>query len=339
MKNVEKAKDKKPYDPALPWKILALASLVGFFASLFLGGYFSPKSETKNLPSFTCAKNDVEKAMNFINEFLVRGGEKANLVNYSSENVCWITTEYRGNIIPVMLKSSDELVILNIINMSQAREMMEKQKVQAQQSMQEIKKTEKPEVKLFIMSFCPYGRVAAEAMIPVYRLLKDKANIEVHYVIYPSEWYKGREKDYCIGDYCSMHGIKETLEDVRELCIAKLYGWDKYWDYMEIQLKECSMQNIDTCWKSSAEKAGIEISKIESCVEANSTSYLEEEYKLNQKYSVRGSPTIIINDAVYRGERTPEAFKNAICNAFKETPEECNEELSTQTSKPAGSCG
>ena len=42
---------------------------------------------------------------------------------------------------------------------------------------QEITKTDKPNVELFVMSFCPYGVQAETAMKPVVDLLGDSADI------------------------------------------------------------------------------------------------------------------------------------------------------------------
>ncbi len=330
----EKAEEK---DPALFWKVLSIISLAGFFILFFQGYTFEKKGiEKKNLITYdSCSEASVKRAIKFINENLVKPGSKASLINYSSENVCWILTEYRGNKIPIILKNGSDLVLpYNVINLDEA----EKRIAERKRSFEEkVKKTSTPDVKLFIMSFCPYGRQAAKAMIPVYALLKNKANIEFRYVIYPKEWYKGREKEYCIGNYCSMHGINETREDVRELCIANLYGKDKLVEYLEEELQSCTMSNIDICSKEIMERIGIDSEKIEKCVGQNATAYLKEEYELNKKYGVTGSPTLLINEVRYTGQRTPEAFKNAICSAFIQPPKECEQTLPSSSASP-GTC-
>lgn len=333
-----KHEHKKKKDQIYLWKISTFVLLAAFLVSAYFAVIPAKTSEVKAIQmSQVCSAADVEKAIDFINQNFVRAGTRANVINYSSQEMCWITTEYQGNRIPIILKEGSVLVLpYNVIDIEETQKRLEEQRKQIEQ---QIEKTEKPEVKLFIMSFCPYGRQAAESMVNVYNLLKDKADINVHYVIYPSDYYKGREEDYCIDNYCSMHGIKELTEDVREMCIAKLYGWDMYWKYMAKQLKECNLDNINTCWMSVAQNVGVDTVKIEACVKANATAYLKEEYELNRQYGVSASPTIFINNVSYTGERTPEAFKQAICNAFVEAPEECSQELSQTTSTPSGSCG
>jgi hypothetical protein len=47
----------------------------------------------------------------------------------------------------------------------------------------EPEKTDKPEVKFFVMSFCPYGNQAEAGLAPVYQLLKDKVSWQPRYII------------------------------------------------------------------------------------------------------------------------------------------------------------
>ena len=56
--------------------------------------------------------------------------------------------------------------------------------------------------------------------------------------------------------------------------------------------------------------------------------------QLNEKYGVRGSPTLVINDTVVQVERSPEKIKETICNAFLNPPSECEKQLSTKISTP-----
>ena len=43
-------------------------------------------------------------------------------------------------------------------------------------------KSDKPELKFFVMSFCPYGNQIEDTLRPVFDLLKDKANLTPHYI-------------------------------------------------------------------------------------------------------------------------------------------------------------
>ncbi len=203
-----------------------------------------------------------------------------------------------------------------------------------------VNKTDKPVVKFFVMSFCPFGQQMEKVMKPVYDLLKGKVIFEPHYVIYSNY---GGYPSHCLDEeqkYCSMHGIQELHEDVRQLCIWKYYDSDTWWDYvMEIDSK-CSSSNVDECWEDIAKSKGIDVEKIKTCLENEALDLLANEVKLNQQYDVRGSPTVFINEEVYRGERTPDAFKEAVCARFIEPPDECSNEVNGEKVKAtSGSCG
>jgi glutaredoxin len=201
-------------------------------------------------------------------------------------------------------------------------------------------KSDKPNIKFFVMSFCPFGQQAENALRPVVELLGTTIDAEPHFVIYSG--YADGSEAYCMnnGTYCSMHGINELKEDVRQLCIWK-YEKEKWWKYNAYVNENCTLNTITTCWEEAAEAVGIEKSKIKDCEEKEALTLLAAETQLNEKYGVSGSPTVFINDILYNGARTPEAYKKAICAAFNVPPNACNKTITTTTSTtPAsGGCG
>jgi glutaredoxin len=203
----------------------------------------------------------------------------------------------------------------------------------------EYPKQDVPTVMLFTMSYCPYGNQAEDFVRPVYDLIGSKINIEPHYVIYnQSQGYEGA--DYCLdseNNYCSMHGIQELNQDVRELCTYK-YQKDKYWDFVMAANEKCDSSNVDTCWEQVAKDTGIDVEQIKSCQTNEATNLLSEEVRLNQEYSVTGSPTILINGKEYAGARTSDDFKNAVCSGFTTQPDECSQTLNTSEDAATGSC-
>jgi len=206
--------------------------------------------------------------------------------------------------------------------------------------LQNFNKTKVPTVYLFTMAYCPYGNQADDAMAPVANLIKDKALIEPHYVIYAN--YKGGGSDYCLdnGNYCSMHGIQELNEDVRELCIYK-YEKTKFWKFVLDVNKACTAQNVDTCWEAVALSNSIDTAKIKTCEQDEALLLLENEVKLNIKYSVRGSPTLIINDQLFTGARSAQGYLDGLCSAFTTKPAECNNKFTSTSTTPvaSGACG
>ncbi|HQG57993.1 MAG TPA: hypothetical protein PLX79_03400 [Candidatus Dojkabacteria bacterium] len=206
----------------------------------------------------------------------------------------------------------------------------------------EVQKTDTPSVYLFTMSYCPYGNIADEFTAPVYNLLKDRVNFEPHYVIYSgyasqmgADW-----SGYCTAEdenYCSMHGIQELNQDVRELCIWK-YDKDKYWDFVLDVNTACDYTNVDSCWTDVAKKYGIDTDQINKCQTEEKDSLLAKEVELNTQYNVAGSPHIVVNDAEYSGNRDAESFKQFVCSAFNNSPESCATVLDSAASTASGSC-
>lgn len=202
----------------------------------------------------------------------------------------------------------------------------------------EIPKKETVDVKLFTMSYCPYGNQAEEGLIPVIDLLKDtNFNITPHYIIYQN--YGDIELN-CIeeGKYCSMHGIGELNQDIREMCIFK-YEPENYWKYIAQVNTHCDYENIESCWEGVAKEVGIDTNQVKTCQKEEAIDLLDAEIAMSTEYGVEGSPTVFINDVLYEGSRSPEDYKKAICEGFKEDsrPEECDEVLSTETGAE-GSC-
>jgi glutaredoxin len=211
--------------------------------------------------------------------------------------------------------------------------------VQPEEQLADYPKQDTPEVLLFTMSYCPYGNQAEDVVKPVYDLLSNDVNIQPHYVIY-NEGYGYEGSEYCLDEgnqYCSMHGIQELNQGIRELCTFK-YQNDKFWDFVFAANEKCDSSNVDECWEQVAKDLGIDTEQIKTCQANESISILEKEVELNQQYQVTGSPTIIINGKNYEGNRTPEDLKKAICSSFNNEPGICSQELDSSGSAPEGSC-
>jgi hypothetical protein len=67
----------------------------------------------------------------------------------------------------------------------------------AKEAAKDIVKRDQVDVKLFTMSYCPFGNQAESAMLPVEALLRNDVTIEPHYVIYSNYPSKAEQKDYC----------------------------------------------------------------------------------------------------------------------------------------------
>jgi predicted DsbA family dithiol-disulfide isomerase len=201
----------------------------------------------------------------------------------------------------------------------------------------------KPQIDFFVMSYCPYGNQAEEGIAPAYNLLKGKAIFNPRYVIYAN--YGGGGPDYCLGSgkYCSMHGIQELNQDVREICVNKYFGVDSWFKFALAMNKNCTSQNADSCWENVAKGLGLDTAKIKSCQGSEAEALLKAEQALGDKLSVQGSPTVFVDGAPYAGGRNPDDFKTAICSAFATQPSECSTKLAGPSAgaaaAPAGGCG
>ncbi len=200
----------------------------------------------------------------------------------------------------------------------------------------DVPKSDKPEVELFVMSFCPYGVQAESAMKPVVDLLGDKADINVKFIVNVG----GDTPD----SVQSLHGPPEAMEDLRQTCVRENYDYTTFWNYVSQINENCysiyrDSEAMDACWKAAAEKAGIDVSSVESCLETSSVNIIKQDEATANGYGVTGSPTIVINGQRVSPARTPEGFKQAICNAFTTPPEECQQALEGGSEQqPTGGC-
>ena len=198
-----------------------------------------------------------------------------------------------------------------------------------------------PQIDFFVMSYCPYGNLAEEAVSQVYDNLKGKGEFNPHYVIYENY----QSADFCLDStmkYCSMHGKQEVHQDVREICVNKYMGIKSWFDFAKAMNSKCTAQNADSCWEDVAKGIGLDVQKIKDCESNESEALLQKEKDLDSLLGVQGSPTIFIEGAAYNGARDANSIQSALCSAFGTKPTECANSIagtnSTATSPTAG-CG
>jgi glutaredoxin len=186
----------------------------------------------------------------------------------------------------------------------------------------------KPTITFFIMSFCPYGDDAERAIEPVYKLLGDKASFEPRYIYY--ENYGDGDPGYCMDSksmYCSMHGVQEAHQNIREDCVLSKYGISAWFKFALEMDDVCSAKNADTCWADVAESMGYDTDSIRDCQDKEYEAYASKDLMMSKAWGAEGSPTIFINDEPYNGQMTPEGLKRAICAKFTVKPQECSTQL------------
>lgn len=297
--------------------IIILVLVVVLILSIVTSGFGFSRLVQKFL-----AKKIANKTIDYINKNLLPEGVKASLIsaNSTSNGLYSIKFKIMEREYDSYVSSDGKLLFPESISL--------KETAKKTSSTSEIPKRDKADVKLFVMSFCPYGNEAEEIMKPVVDLLKDKANIKVHYIV-------SKEGT----NYTSLHGEQELNQDVREICVLK-YQPEKFWDFVLTINKKATSDDVDKKWEGIAKEVGLDIQKIKDCVLKEKSSLLDAEIKITDKYGVSGSPTLIINDTIYNGERTANSYKEAICAGFKNQPAECKTKLSNdKKTSSAGGCG
>jgi protein-disulfide isomerase len=169
-----------------------------------------------------------------------------------------------------------------------------------------------------------------KAFLPVSELLGDEADFSIKFVHY------------------IMHGEMEAVENARDYCVQKDFP-EQFNSYMTCFIKS-GKNGVDNSAVAQACLALSDVDPvaIDSCVAKARTEFKIDEdlasgeqyprfgidAEASNSYGVQGSPTLVINGVQVSAGRTPEAVKDAVCDAFLEAPEACNTELSSESFEP-----
>jgi len=309
-------------------KIIKILILVAVVIIGSIGGYLLFNNSDNN--NFLSAEEASQKAISFINENLVEEGTIVSLVSVSDENGLYkIKIKLGEDEIDSYITKDGKFLFPQ-----QGIDMEENLSEASSEGTEEIStsKTDVPNVKLFIMTYCPYGLQAQKGFIPVFNLLKDKVDMGIYFVDY------------------AMHGKEEIDENLRQYCIEKEEN-NKYSAYascfmVEGKVEECLLsakidkEKLDLCVFQTDEEFKItEDYNDESTWISGSYPKFSIHSDFNEQYGVAGSPTFVINGVVTSIERSPEKIKEAICKAFNNPPEECLEILSEEVPSPGFGAG
>ncbi len=287
-----------------PW--IASTIILGLIV-LVLG--FSNVGITENVSK----ENAGENLVSFLNKQVPEG--EVSLVSSGEKNGLYeVVIEYKQEEYPFYVTKDGEKYTSSLMPVSLSTSSSDTQE-------QEIPKSDNPKVELFVMTHCPYGTQAEKGVIPVFKSLGDKINSEIRFVHY------------------FMHGEVEEEETYRQLCIREEQN-DKYLNYLECFLEGdgnvdsngymANGNNPDICMA----RVGINKQEVENCVNNRAEDYYAEDSALSQGYGVSGSPTLVINGKIVSSGRSSSDYLNTICQAFNDAPEECSEELSSETPIP-----
>lgn len=307
------------------------------FAALLLivgivGGIWYRFGYSKKFLSPEAAKS---KVSDFITKNLVASGTKVEVESVTKESGLYkIALKVSGQEINAYATTDGKLFFPSEgMDMDQvAKDNVEGG--QASSEAAEIPKSDKPEVDLFVMSYCPYGTQIEKGILPVIVALGDKIDFKLRFVDY------------------AMHGKKELDENLKQYCIQKNEP-GKLSAYLGCFLKDSAQG--EACVKAS----GIDAAKLSSCVAAADAEFkVTESFSDksawdggsyppfgtdkddNDKYQVSGSPTLVINGVTASpAGRDPQSLLDSICSAFSEEPEECSKKLSAEAPAPGFGSG
>ncbi len=297
---------------------------------LVIIGLFSFQKPNKTL-STDQAKTQTE---NFINTYLMQSGNKATVKEVTTEYGLYkLKIDIVSDLVESYLSKDGKLFFPQALNIEQISSAQNKDKAPnaAAPTAVVTKKSDKPTVELFVMSYCPYGTQVEKGMLPVLEALGNKISFELKFCSY------------------AMHGQKELAENLNQYCIQKEQP-EKLNSYLQCFLEASDSTGCLT-------KAGVKTSQLNACVTKTNKQFKvydnfnnKVDYQGsypgfavqktdNEKYSIGGSPTLIINGEEISSNRDSASLLKTICSAFNTPPKECETVLSSASPAPGFGSG
>ena len=163
----------------------------------------------------------------------------------------------------------------------------------------------KNKLEVFVMSQCPYGVRALDAMKEVLDNFKNNIEFQIHFIA-------NEEGD----GFKALHGQPEVDENIRELCAITHYPKNrKYMDYILCRNKSIRSKDWESC---TGGKTGISTKVIKACFEGpEGKQLLRKDIKIAEGLGVSGSPTWFANNKFRFSGLDPEGIKNNLCRHNK----------------------
>lgn len=304
--------------------IVGIVIVLGVFLAVNM---MQGKQETV-VPLDTCG----EKVITYVNNNLVQPGTSARLLSTrESRGVYEMEFLYQSQVSSIYLTKDCTLLFTETVNLT-APPVQQTQQAAATAT---AVKSARPNVDLYVMSFCPYGTQAEAAISPVVDLLKGKADIRIRFIT--------RISGSTVDSVNSLHGKEEAKEDLRQACINRYYP-EKFWAYLKNFNDNCypvwrNTTALESCRINTTAALSIDNAKINTCAAGvEGLALLKSDETASAKDHATASPMLFVNGVQYSGSRTPEAYKQAICNSFETEPAECGTVLSSGTAAADGNC-
>ncbi|MDD2753419.1 MAG: hypothetical protein PHT44_02330 [Candidatus Portnoybacteria bacterium] len=311
-------------------KIIAVSLIL---IALGTGAYFYSAKGNGGSVSASQMEAIKTKAEKFINEQLVQPGTNAAVKSIVEENGMYkILVGVGAQEIAAYISKDGKNFYPQVYNIDEQKTEQTSPSASAnpaQNANRDIAKTDKPDVELFVMSYCPYGLQIEKGILPVVELLESKINFQLKFVDY------------------AMHGQKEIDENLRQYCIQKK-GLDKLDAYLS-----CFVKQGDSNFCLSAAKVDVAscVGQTDAQFKINAKAADKSQWRnssfppfdINQadnaRYGVQGSPALVINGKMVQPNRNPQSLLDAVCSAFTNKPGECDEKLSSVEPAPGFGTG
>lgn len=321
--------------------ILNKQVLTGLIAGIILAsiaGFVAYSANAKKEKATWLSEQAIEaKATEYVNSELIQQGKATVSVVGKEGDMYKLEVDYNGQKIPSYITKDGKKFFPQAMDTAggkTAKDNAKEAKTDSEPVADVVeKKSDKPKVELFVMSHCPYGLQMEKGIIPAVKALGNKIDFKIKF-----------------NDY-AMHGEKELKEQLSQYCIQKEQS-DKYLAYLGCFTKDGD-SGVEGCLSS----AKIDTDKLEGCI-----AKTDKEYKVldnfnnkvgfkgqfagfeifkadNEKYSVGGSPTLVINGSQSNSGRDSKSLLKSICSAFNNPPKECSTELSGDAPAPGFGAG
>lgn len=152
---------------------------------------------------------------------------------------------------------------------------------------QKLKTQSHVSLELFVMSQCPYGVRAEQAIIPIVKEFRGQVDFKLHYIVSMD----------ATGTIQSLHGPAEVAENTRQLLIAKHYP-DQWLEYLSARAR-----NYHTnAWQKAATQAGIDSMALSLLIQQNPPDQLLSTHsQQTQQRNIHLSPSVFVNGERYQG--------------------------------------
>ena len=314
----------------------ALATILVIIVVLIVLGVLSSSYMRKDDTNNTVRKagksltSDAAKTLSeeFINKFLLSGGATAKVTEITTEYGLYkLKVDLTSNVVESYITKDGKLFFPQSLVVEEIKGANTDSSApatgNAAPSTTVTKKSDKPTVELFVMSYCPYGTQIEKGILPVLAALGNKIDFKLKFCSY------------------IMHGDKEIAENLLQYCIQKEQP-DKLAPYLK-----CFLEASQSA--SCLDSTGVNKTAVNNCVTATDKQFKVTENNINkvgyqgtfpgfdvykadnEKYNVGGSPTLVINGEDIQSGRDAASLLKTICSAFNTAPKECSTVLSSDS--------